>query len=52
VDERSASRLINGLAGPVALPSKKNSTPSREYESWQQLEWFRPPFQIMSTKCN
>ena len=25
---------------------------SREYESWQQLEWFRPPFQIMSTKFN
>ena len=53
MDERSASGLINGGSPIPQRFHQKNQYASREeYESWQQLEWFRPPSQIRSTKFN
>ena len=41
-----------GSPVPQRFHPKKSVRIKGEYESWQQLEWFRPPFQIMSTKFN
>ena len=51
----NAQRRASSMGAPRSRSAsiQKNQYASREeYESWQQLEWFRPPFQIRSTKFN